>query len=126
MNKYERALIDHERKLIFKHYKKVYKLSWKVKKAIGCKWWRRYNKQQKAIIKDLEYMPEELADFLLKDDFQDLHQYLWSIESYLKFEQLTFNYNYSLIYEIGKMKELNALIHIHHLKIDSKNYQELN
>lgn len=126
MNRYERALIEHERQLVIKHYKKLYKLSWKVKKAIGCKWWRRYNQQQKDILTDLEYMPEELADFLLEDDFQDIHQYLWSIQSYLHFEQLTFNYNFPLKYEIGKMKELSTLMFMHHKKIDSKNYQQLN
>jgi hypothetical protein len=119
MNRYERALIENERKLIFKHYKKVYKLSWKVKKAIGCKWWRRYNQQQKDILIDLEYIPEELADFLLKDDFKDLHQYLYSIESYLHLEQLTFEYKYPLKYKIGMMSELNSLISMHHKKLDT-------
>jgi hypothetical protein len=118
MNRYERALIEHERQLVIKHYKKLYKLSWKVKKAIRCKWWRRYNQQQKDILTDLEYMPEELADFLLEDDFLDIHQYLWSIQSYLHFEQLTFNYKYPLKYEIGKMRELSNLIFLHHKKLN--------
>jgi len=122
MNRYERALIDNERKLIFKHYKKVYKLSWKVKKAIGCKWWKAYTRQQKAIIDDLEYMPEELADFLLKDDFKDLHQYLYSIESFLHLEQLTFKYKYPLKYKIGMMRELNSLIFMQHKNLDSQLY----
>ena len=124
MNRYERALIENERKLIFKHYKKVYKLSWKVKKAIGCKWWKMYTRQQKSIISDLEYMPEELADFLLKDDFKDLHQYLYSIESFLHLEQLTFKYKYPLKYKIGMMRELNSLIFMQHKNLDSQLYQD--
>ena len=120
MKKYERALIEHERKLIFQHYKKLYKLSWKVKKAIGCKWWKKYTIQQKQILKDLEYMPEDLADFLLVDDFEDIHQYLWSIECYLNFEQLTYKYKYPLKYELGKMEQLNNLIYLHNKKFEKR------
>jgi hypothetical protein len=118
MNRYERALIEHERQLVIKHYKKLYKLSWNVKKAIGCKWWKAYTKEQKAIISDLEYMLEELADYLLEDSFEDLEDYLWCIDCYLKLEEKAFGYKYPLKYEIGKMRELSNLIFLQHKKLN--------
>mgnify|MGYP003660578771 CR=1 FL=1 len=45
--------------------KKAYILSKLVKPAIGCKWYKFYNQQQKDILLDICYMPEDLVDFLL-------------------------------------------------------------
>jgi len=49
--------------------KKAYQLSKVVKPVIGCKWHKLYNQEQKDILLDICYMPEDLIEFLLIDKF---------------------------------------------------------
>lgn len=100
--------------------KKAYYLSKKVKPIIGCKWYKLYTKEQKALLLDICYMPEELIDFLLVDNFTTKEDYLQSIEIFFILENTTFDYINPLKYEIGNMKQVTKQMYLQHDYLDLK------
>lgn len=99
---------------------KALKLTFKVKKAIGCKWYKRYTDIQKKFLYDIAYFPEELIDFLQLDDFDSAEEYIKSINAFLDLEQRTFNYFYPLKYVIGRFYLTLEQINLHRDFIELK------
>ena len=100
--------------------KKAYQLSKLVKPVIGCKWYKLYNQQQKDILLDICYMPEELIDFLLIDTFTCQDDYLGSIDIFFILENTTFDYINPLKYEVGNMKQVTKQMYLQHDYLDLK------
>ena len=98
--------------------KKAYQLSKKVKAVIGCKWYKLYSKEQKAILLDICYMPEELIEFLLLDTFTCKADYLGSIDIFFILECKTFEYKNPLNYEIGNMQQVTKQMYLQHDYLD--------
>lgn len=92
---------------------KALKLTFKVKKAIGCRWYKRYTDLQKKFLSDIAYFPEELIDFLQLDDFDSAEEYIKSINLWLELECRTFGYFYPLKYVIGKFYLTLEKINLH-------------
>ena len=98
--------------------KKAYQLSKKVKPIIGCKWYKLYDQEQKDILLDICYMPEELIEFLLLDNFVSKQDYLNSIDIFFMLECKTFEYINPLKYVIGNMKDITKQMYIQHDYLD--------
>jgi hypothetical protein len=98
--------------------KKAYQLSKLVKPVIGCKWYKFYNQQQKDILLDICYMPEDLIEFLLIDKFTCLEDYLGSIDIFFILECKTFEYKNPLKYEIGNMQQITKQMYLQHDYLD--------
>ena len=94
--------------------KKAFILCKKIKKCIRCKWYKKHTKEQKKILLDIAFMPEELIDFLLLDNFLNKKEYLKSIQSFLDLESKTFNIKYPLLYKIGNMNVITRKLYIEH------------
>ena len=100
--------------------RKALKLSAQIKPLIGCKWWKPYNKEQKAILLDMCYMPEELIDFLLMDNIKSKIDYFNSVDVWLILEFKTFNYKYPLKYKVGFMQLITKQIYLQHDYLELK------
>lgn len=98
--------------------KKAYQLSKVVKPVIGCKWHKLYNQEQKDILLDICYMPEDLIEFLLIDKFTCQEDYLGSIDIFFILECKTFDYKSPLKYEIGNMKLITKQMYLQHDYLD--------
>jgi hypothetical protein len=95
--------------------KKAIALSKKIKPLIGCKWYRSYSKEQKAILLDMCYMPEELIDFLIIDDgINSKEDFFNSVDIFLLLEYKTFGYNHPLKYRVGFMQLITKQINLQH------------
>ena len=94
--------------------KKAIALSKKIKPLIGCKWYRSYSKEQKAILLDMCYMPEELIDFLLMDRIESETDYFNSVDIWLILEYKTFSYKHPLKYKVGFMELITKQINLQH------------
>jgi hypothetical protein len=95
--------------------RKALALSKKIKQVIGCKWYRKYTKEQKDILLDMCYMPEELIDFLTIDDGINNKQDLFnSVDVYLILEYKTFGYKHPLKYRVGFMQLITEQINLQH------------
>jgi len=97
--------------------KKAYQLSKVVKPVIGCKWHKLYNQEQKDILLDICYMPEDLIEFLLIDKFTCQEDYL-GIDIFFILECKTFDYKSPLKYEIGNMKLITKQMYLQHDYLD--------
>jgi len=98
--------------------RKALKLSAQLKPLIGCRWWKRYNKEQKAILLDMCYMPEELIDFLLMDKIESKTDYFNSVDVWLILEYKTFSYKHPLKYKVGFMELITKQINLQHDYLD--------
>ncbi len=98
--------------------RKALKLSAQIKPLIGCRWWKKYNKEQKDILLDMCYMPEELIDFLLMDNIQSKTDYFNSVDVWLILEYKTFNYKHPLKYKVGFMQLITKQINLQHDYLD--------
>lgn len=104
----------------------IKKLQRKVKWRIGVRFWRKPTEQQQQIINDILFMPFDLMDYLLADRYKSIEEYIISINTWLEFEQLTFEYNYPLNYKIGHMKALLHDMDLHHQYMELKTKIGLN
>jgi hypothetical protein len=100
--------------------RKALKLAKRIKPLIGCKWWKRYTKEQKAILEDMCYMPEELIDFLLIDTIESKIDYFNSVDIWLILEFKTFNYKHPLKYKVGFMQLITKQINLQHDYLELK------
>ena len=96
---------------------KISKLKRKVRKALKIPIVGK-NKRQKAILKDIGLMYEDLLDVLLKDEFKGEKQYLASIDNFLDLETKAYSYPYKLKYKVGDMHKLIASILLQHDLMD--------
>ncbi len=98
--------------------RKALKLAAHIKPLIGCKWWKPYNKEQKDILLDICYMPEELIDFLLMDRIESKKDYFNSLDVWLILEYKTFSYKAALKYKVGFMQLITKQINLQHDYLD--------
>ena len=94
--------------------RKALKLSAHIKPLLGCKWWKSYNTEQKEILLDMCYMPEELIDFLLMDKIESKTDYFNSVDIWLILEYKTFSYKHPLKYRVGFMQLITKQINLQH------------
>lgn len=92
----------------------------KVKKAIKYKVIGN-TKENLLLVKDINFMYEDLMDFLLLDPFTNKREYIEAINAFLYLECKAFEYKTSLTYTIGAMFELIKIILFHHESIGLKN-----
>ena len=104
----------------------IKKLQRKVKWRIGVRFWRKPTEQQQQIINDILFMPFDLMDYLLADRYNSIEEYIISINTWLQFEQQTFEYNYPLKYIVGHMKILLHDMDLHHQYMELKTKIGLN
>ena len=98
--------------------RKALQLSAQIKPLIGCKWWKKYNTEQKEILLDMCYMPEELIDFLLMDNIKSKTDYFNSVDVWLILEYKTFSYKHPLKYKVGLMMLITKQINLQHDYLD--------
>jgi len=99
--------------------RKALSLAAKIKPILGCKWYKGYTPEQKAILLDMCYMPEDLIDFLLLDDgINKKVDYFNSIDVYLILEYKTFSYKHPLKYKVGFMQLITKQINLQHDYLD--------
>ena len=104
----------------------IKKLQRKVKWKIGVRFWKKATEQQQQIINDIIYMPFDLMDYLLIEKYKSIDEYIECVNTWLQFEQQTFEYNYPLKYIVGHMKTLLHDIDLHHQYIELKTKIGLN
>ena len=92
----------------------------KIKPIIGCKWYKSYTTEQKEILLDMCYMPEELIDFLLLDVIKKKVDFFNSVDVYLILEYRTFNYKHPLKYKVGFMQLITKQINLQHDYLELK------
>ena len=92
----------------------IKKLQRKVKRKIGVRFWKKPTEQQQQIINDILFMPFDMMDYLLIEKYKSIDQYLECINTWLQFEEQTFEYNYPLKYIVGHMKILLHDMDLHH------------
>lgn len=100
--------------------RKALKLAAKIKPIIGCKWYKSYNAEQKEILLDMCYMPEELIDFLLLDVIKEKIDFFNSVDLWLILEYKTFSYKYPLKYKVGLMQLITKQINLQHDYLELK------
>ena len=104
----------------------IKKLQRKVKRKIGVRFWKKATEQQQQIINDIYYMPFDLMDYLLIEKYKSIDEYLECVNTWLQFEQQTFDYNYPLKYIVGHMKILLHDMDLHHQYMELKTKIGLN
>ena len=104
----------------------INKLQRKVKWRIGMRFWNKPTEHQQQIINDILFMPFDLMDYLLLEKYKSIDEYIECINTWLQFEQQTFEYNYPLKYIVGHMKILLNDIDLHHQYIELKTKIGLN
>ncbi len=96
------------------------KLTKKVKKAIGLRFWSLATKEQELIIKDIHEATIGIAEYLILEDFNTKDQYFEAINAFLSLEAKTFPYKAPLVYSPGKMKILASRIKLQHLLLEQE------
>ncbi len=100
--------------------RKALKLAAKIKPIIGCKWYKSYTAEQKEILLDMCYMPEELIDFLLLDVIKEKIDFFNSVDVWLILEYKTFSYKHPLKYKVGLMQLITKQINLQHDYLELK------
>ena len=94
--------------------RKVVTLTKRVKGLFKLGFFKKPSEEQNKIMEDVGLMTLGMIEFLLRDDWRTLEQYLNSIDCFLSFESKTFDYVPSLKYSVGNMKTVSDLIHLQH------------
>ena len=100
---------------IFKQ--KVSKVRRKVRKAMGIPIFKK-TPYQKAILKDVAKMYEDLLDYLVRCKYSTESQYLGQIATFLQLESIAMEHQTPLSYEVGKMEVLIIAILKQHEYLD--------
>jgi len=98
--------------------RKVVTLTKRVKGLFNLGLFRKPNTTQTHILTDVGDMTLGMIEFLIRDDWRTEKQYFESIESFLSFENKTFNYVPPLKYETGHMSEVSNMIYLQHQIIE--------
>jgi hypothetical protein len=99
---------------------KAYQLSYKLRKALGYKWYKNTKQEHQIYFDDIAYFTEELIEYLLIEEINTLEDYIQSIDSWLDLESKTFNYFYPLKYKVGEFFLTLEKINLHRDFIDLK------
>lgn len=97
------SIEQRKRRALKKKFKKAVKY-----KVIG------NNIHMRLMLKDIEYMYEDLIDLLLLDNFTNRQQYVEAINAYLSLECKAYDYKITLKYKIGSMFDIVKAILLHH------------
>lgn len=94
--------------------RKVVVLTKRVKGLFRLGLFRTPNERQTNVLTDVGDMTLGMIEFLIRDDWRTEKQYFESIESFLSFENQTFNYVPPLKYEIQHMSNISKMIYLQH------------
>lgn len=94
--------------------RKVVVLTKRVKGLFRLGIFRKPNARQTNILTDVGDMTLGLIEFLIRDEWRTEQQYFDSIESFLSFENKTFDYVPPLKYKIGHMGNVANMIYLQH------------
>ena len=100
--------------------RKVIVLTKRVKNLFKLGLFTKPNNRQTEIITDVGEMTIGLILFLIRDDWRTEKQYFDSINTFLDFENQTFEYNPPLKYNTGEMKKIAQMIYLQHQIIELK------
>lgn len=94
--------------------RKVIILTKRVKKLFNLGLLTKPNNHQTKVLTDVGDMTVGLIEFLIRDVWRTEKQYFESINTFLDFENQTFNYNPTLTYKVGHMKKTAQMIYLQH------------
>lgn len=92
---------------------KAYQLSYKLRKALGYKWYKKVSKYHQIYFDDIAYFTEEMIDYLLIEQINSLEDYIQSIDAWLELECKTFEYFYPLKYKVGEFYLILERMNLH-------------
>ena len=58
-----------------------------LRKTFGHRWWKKNNKDEVALIKDIKWIPEEVLDYLLMVELKDLETFIYDINIWIEMEE---------------------------------------
>lgn len=100
--------------------RKVVNLTKRVKALFDLGYFKKPTEEQEQMLIDVGDMTLGLIDFLLRDTWTDVDEYLDSIKAFLDFETKTYNYRPALIYKVGTMHKISTMIYLQHEVVELK------
>ena len=94
--------------------RKVVNLTKRVKALFDLGYFTKPNERQEQMMMDVGDMTLGLIEYLLRDTWTTEDQYIESINAFLDFESVTFDYKPRLVYVVGTMQKLSTMIYLQH------------
>ncbi len=100
--------------------RKVVNLTKRVKSLFDLGYFTKPTERQEQMLIDVGDMTIGMIDFLLRDTWTTEDLYIESINAFLDFESVAFDYSPRLVYVVGTMHKISTMIYLQHEVVELK------